>query len=67
MLSLLIRLQNWFGLDGLSFDWVSSYLTSRSQTVSINDSTSAVSTLFCGLLHGSVLGPLLFTLTLSAR
>ena len=32
---LLTRLQNWFGLDGLSFDWFSSYLSSRSQAVSM--------------------------------
>ena len=56
------RLQNWFGLDGLSLDWFSSYLLFRSQAVSINDSISAFSTLSCGVPQGSVLGPLLFTL-----
>ena len=59
---LLARLQNWFGLDGLSLDWFSSYLSSRSQAVSINDSISAFSILSCGVPQGSVLGPLLFTL-----
>ena len=59
---LLTRLQNWFGLDGLSLDWFSSYLSLRSQAVSINDSISAFSTLSCGVFQGSVLGPLLFTL-----
>ena len=59
---LLTRLQNWFGLDGLSLDWFTSYLSSRSQAVSINDSISAFSTLSCGVPQGSVLGPLLFTL-----
>ena len=59
---LLTRLQNWFGLDGLSLNWFTSYLSSRSQAVSINDSISAFSTLFCGVPQGSVLGPLLFTL-----
>ena len=58
----LARLQNWFGLDGLSLDWFSSYLSSRSQAVSINDSISAFSTLSCGVPQGSVLGPLLSTL-----
>ena len=61
-IDLLTRLQNWFGLDGLSLDWFSSYLSSRSQAVSINDSISAFSTLSCGVPQGSVLGPLLFTL-----
>ena len=46
---LLTRLQNWFGLDGLSLDWFSSYLSLRSQAVSINDSISAFSTLSCGV------------------
>ena len=59
---LLTRLQNWFGLDGLSLDWFSSYLSLRSQAVSINDSISAFSTLSCGVPQGSVLGSLLFTL-----
>ena len=59
---LLTRLQNWFGLDGLSLAWFTSYLSSRSQAVSINDSISAFSSLSCGVPQGSVLGPLLFTL-----
>ena len=59
---LLTRLQNWFGLDGFSLNWFTSYLSSRSQAVSINDSISAFSTLSCGVPQGSVLGPLLFTL-----
>ena len=59
---LLTRLQNWFGLDDLSLDWFSSYLSLRSQAVSINDSISAFSTLSCGVPQGSALGPLLLTL-----
>ena len=46
---LLTRLQNWFDLDGPSLDWFSSYLSLRSQAVSINDSISAFSTLSCGV------------------
>ena len=58
---LLTRLQNWFGLDGLSLDWFSSYLSLCSQAVSINDSISAFSTLSCGVPQGSLLGPLFST------
>ena len=39
------RLQHWFGLHGTSLDWFSSYLTSRSQTVFIQNSTSSFSNL----------------------
>ena len=60
--SFLTRLKNWFCLDGLSLDWFYSYLSLRSQAVSIDDSISAFSTLSCGVPQGSVLGPLLFTL-----
>ena len=42
---LLTRLQNWFCLDGLSLNWFTYYLSSRSQEVLINDSISAFSTL----------------------
>ena len=45
---LLHRLQHWFGLHGISLDWFSSYLTSRSQAVSIQNSTSSFSNLSCG-------------------
>ena len=41
------RLQNWFGLTGLSLNLFTSYLSSRSQAVSINDSISVFSTLSC--------------------
>ena len=42
---LLTCLQNWFGLDGLSLNWFSTYLSLGSQAVLINDFISAFSTL----------------------
>ena len=59
---LLNRLSNWFGLEDSTLKWFSSYLSSRSQSVIINDSLSSSSHLTCGVPQGSVLGPLLFTL-----
>ena len=62
---LLHRLRNWFGLHGTSLDWFPSYLTSCSQAVSIQNSTSFFSNRSCGVPQGSVLSvldPLLYTL-----
>ena len=59
---LLHRLRNWFGLHGTSLDWFPSYLTSCSQAVSIQNSTSSFSNIPRGLLQGSVLDPLLYIL-----
>ena len=59
---LLHRLRNWFGLHGTSLDWFPSYLTSRSQAVSIQNSPSSSSNLSSGVPRGSVLGPLLYPL-----
>ena len=45
----LTRLKNWFNLDRFSLYWFSSYLSSRSQAVSINNSISGFSTISCEL------------------
>ena len=58
---LLHRLQNWFDLHGTSHDWFSSYLTSRSQAVSIQNSTSSFLNISCDVPQGFVFGLLLFT------
>ena len=50
---LLHRLQHRFGLHGNSLDWFSSYLTSRYQTVHIQNSTSSFSNFSCGVPLGS--------------
>ena len=60
------RLHNWFGRHGTSLDWFSSYLTSRSQAVFIQNSTPSFSNLSCGVPQGSVLGSLLFALYTTA-
>ena len=51
---------NHYGIRGVSNDWFKSYLSNRSQYVSINRYESGLVALNCGVPQGSVLGPLLF-------
>src|SRR5664279_198624 len=60
---LLERLSSWFGLNGTVLNWIKSYLTLRSFTVSLNGSESSVFQLLYGVPQGSVLGPLILLLS----
>ena len=60
--TLLRRLQNSFGIQGKVLSWLKSYLSGRSQCISVNGSLSRIFSLECGVPQGSCLGPLLFTL-----
>lgn len=60
--TLLRRLQNSFGIQGKVLWWLKSYLSGRSQCISVNGSLSRIFNLECGVPQGSCLGPLLFTL-----
>lgn len=59
---LLHRLEGWFGISGNALKILSSYLSSRSQSVLVDGVSSSSLPLSTGVPQGSVLGPLLFTL-----
>ena len=60
--SLLISKLELYGLDKNVLSWLSSYLTDRSQCVSIDGSLSRFLQVRHGVPQGSILGPLLYTL-----
>ena len=51
---------NHYGIRGIANDWFSSYLSDRTQFVSINGFNSDYKTVKYGVPQASVLGPLLF-------
>ena len=60
--TLLSCLQGWFGVDGSTLKWFSSYLMECFQSVKIGSTLSDLQKLLFGIPQGSVLGPLLFSL-----
>ena len=63
---LLKRLSPKLGLNGTALNWFRSYLSGRSQRVCVRGSVSEKFNLRHGVLQGSCLGPLLFTVYASA-
>ena len=62
---LLRRLQTSFGISGAPLDWFKSYLSARSQRVSIPGALSDSLPLKWGVPQGSCLGPLLYIIYFS--
>ena len=60
--SLLIKKLELYGFESSMVEWVSSYLTGRSQCVSIDGSLSRSLEVSHGVPQGSILGPLLYTI-----
>ena len=59
---LIQRLEHSFGISGTPLTWFKSYISDRTQCVSVNGSSSPPTLLQYGVPQGSVLGPLLFVL-----
>ena len=57
---LLKKLEN-YGIKGTNLSWFRSHLTNRKQCIQItNDSKNDLRSTICGVLQGSILGPLIF-------
>ena len=56
------RLEHLYGISGAPLNWFRSYLSDRTQTVTINNKLPQPTLLNFGVPQGSVLGPILFIL-----
>lgn len=59
---LIDRLRDQVGIQGLALDWVYSYLKGGTISVCLENCSSSVVPLTCGVPQGSILGPVLFSL-----
>ena len=49
-----------YGIRGIAYNWIKSYLSDRSQYVYVNNVSSQHLPVRCGVPRGSILGPLVF-------
>ena len=57
---LLVEKLKAYGIRGVANKWLQNYLTNRKQYVVIDDHSSDMLDMTCGVPQGSVLGPILF-------
>lgn len=50
----------YYGINGIEHNWFKSYLSNRNQFVYLNDCSSDLLPINCGIPQGSILGPILF-------
>ena len=55
----------YYGIKGTELAWFKRYLTNRTQFVSYNGTNSHTLSITTGVLHGSILGPLLFIINMN--
>jgi hypothetical protein len=63
--AILLSKLNIYGVCGLANDWIRSYLSGRSQYVDIESVKSSQQSIQCGVPQGSILGPLLFLISIN--